>query len=816
MGLNRRDFLGLAGGAGVGLGLAQLPIRRLVGLNDLAVHESQPGIEQWVRTSCQICSGGCGMEARLVDGQPVNVRGNPLHPVSRGGLCAVGAGAMHYLYHPDRIRSPLQGASGARPHQEWKGVSWDDALGDLAGRIKQLQADGKADRIFLVDGSGPGLMSRLAMEFMNTIGSPNYFLEQKSDPIPAGMQLAQGIHQAPAYDLENASTVLSFGVPILEGWESPVHGNRIVGAIRKASAENRSRAFIQIDVRGSRSADRADHFFKVKPGGFGATALAMAYVLISQKLYDRDYVEAFTSGFEDWTDEKGGKHLGFKNYVLRYCRPKDLENVTGLSGREILEIAKDFGTDRPSVAIVDQAATSMSNGMQTAFAVQALNALVGAIDQPGGAGLADPVPLRPFPGENAEEALLIGSGAEGGLFRPALRRDAEDLLQQLAQDGEEMELLFLLNADPFTSIPRGDRFENALGNATVVSFSPLPDTTTRLADLVLPDTTFFERWQDSPAPQSFPNAVFGVTRPVIEPMYQTRPSGDVLLDLAARVHGSPPPRLPWTNFESLLKSAALGLFEARRGSTFTSEREASEIREMERRGWWIPDHEDEDSLWEGMLETGGWWDPYYQHGMWSRVFHTSDKKFNFFARDLYQLVTADDALEHEVAEKMLSLGIREPGDPAFMPHLEDPKWFGETGEDSFHMHLAHPLVPSTAVASNLPWVREVLNDRVAWDAWVEMHEEDGHRLGLHEGDMVKLSVGDRSIEVRMLLSHRVQPGLVMVPRGIGRADGGRWAARRGANPLNILAPDLEAVSGCLQVQSTKIRVEKINSGDQNV
>jgi menaquinone reductase, molybdopterin-binding-like subunit len=816
MKLQRRDFLGILAGAGAGVGLSRVPLRRLVGLDDLVVHKSAPGVEKWIRTSCQICSGGCGMEVRLVDGQPVGVRGNRLHPVSRGGLCPVGAESMHLLYSPDRIRTPLKAVSGSRPYQHWKGVDWDEALGGLSERIRLLRAEGKADRVYLIDGNGRGLMSRLAMEFMNTIGSPNYFLEQTMDPIPVAMNMAQGVLQAPAYDLENAATVLSFGVPLLEGWESPVQGNRAIGAIRKASAKDRSRVFLQLDVRNSRTSDRADRFAKIKPGGFGAAALAIAYVLISQELYDQDFVEVHTSGFVDWKDEQGRVHLGFKNYVLKYCRPQDLESVTGLANRDLLEIAKEFGTRRPSVALVDQAATSMSNGVQTAFAVQALNALVGSVDTEGGAVIADPVPFRAFPGadmEHSSTAVSANSGTNG--FPRKAVRDVEDLLKQLPKDGEKMEILFLLNADPFASIPQGKRFEAALGDTTLVSFSPLPDQTTQMADLVLPDVTFLERWQDCMGPNVYPNATLGITRPVIEPLYSARHSGDVLLDLASRIHGGSPPNLPWQSFHDLLKYAALGTYEAQRGSTFTSEREASEIREMEQRGWWIPAGENEDAFWDEMLASGGWWDPYYQAGMWARVFQTQDMRFNFFSREFHQSIFEGDPLEHEVVERLRKLGVSQVGDPAFLPHFEEPEWFGESGEDSFHLQLIHPMVPSTAVASSMPWVREIMNDQVPWETWADMHEDDGHRLGIAHGEVVEIASAGSSFQARVLLSLSTQPGLICVPRGIGRESGGRWASKRAVNPNSVLTPGVEKMSGCMQTQGTKVRVLKIQNGERH-
>jgi len=808
MSFTRRGFLSVVGGAATGYGLNQVPYRRLVGLDDLPDHMSVPGRERWVRTTCQICPGGCGMEVRTVDDRPVTVRGNLLHPISRGGLCAVGIESMHLLYSPDRLKAPLQRASARGAGAQWKPVAWDQALDTLAGRITELRAAGKADRVFLLDGYDRGLLSSLSRRMMDAIGSHNYFIDRAPSPLAGSVALGQGIRQPLAYDLENAHTILSFGTPLLEGWDSPMQGQRGVGAVRKAATEGANRSLIQLDVRRSKTAHRADVYLETRPGAFGAAALAIAYVLISQELYDTEFVAQHTIGFEDWTDDEGVKHTGFKSFVLSSCRPQDLETASGIPAREILEAAKLFAQQRPSVAIAGGEALAGPGGVAAGYAINALNALVGAIDQPGGALLMDPVPFADLGAPSA--AAKEGTPPPHG---PYAERDTEEMLRTIQATGEKPAILFLVHSNPFFASPQGDRFAEILGDDTiVVCFSPIGDESSQYADYILPDHTFLERWQDAVGPRTFPNAVLGLTRPVTDPLYDTRHTGDVLLDISRRASLD---GIAWASFEEALRESTKSVFDARRGSVFTNEREADEIREMERRGWWIPSHTSYDSFWAEALEKGGWWDPGYSFGMWSRVFQTESRRFEFISSDLRRRLAVGNPTPQELAAKLRDLGLPDTGEQAFHPRFDQPEWFGETGEDTFVLQLTRPLVPNTAVATSMPWVREALNPRVAWDTWAELNKERSHELGISEGDEIRLVCGANSIEVRAILSEAVPRDVVVVPQGLGRKAGGRWASTRGANPLALIDPNTEELTGTLRLQQMKIRIVKVAGGTHN-
>ncbi|MHC4077468.1 MAG: molybdopterin-containing oxidoreductase family protein [Planctomycetota bacterium] len=811
MTINRRDFLAVVGGVAAGYGLSQVPLRRLVRMDDCPTYESGPGIEQWIRTSCQLCPGACGMEVRLVDGHPVGVRGNPLHPISRGGLCPVGAEAMHVLYSPDRIKAPLLRSGGGRGNGEWKKAGWDEALSFLTGRIRHLREQGQSDRIYVLDGLDRGLLSNLARKFLAELGSKSYFVDRAPNAVDAAMYLAQGVHRLPAYDLDQARTTLSFGVPLLEGWHSPVQAQQAVSGIRGSRTERDHRQLIQLDVRFSRTAHRADRFVRVKPGSYGGVALAIAYVLIRRGLYDQDFVEEHTFGFEDWVDENGQQHEGFKTFVLRQGRPQDLEEVTGVPTRTIAEIARAFGELRPAVAIADGAATAVSNGVPTALAIHALNALVGSVGRPGGCLFADPVPFLTWPSPSTTDSSQLSRRATNG--HPFGLRDAEALRHRVATSGEKVGILFLLHANPLFSTPRAERFEDVLDDdSLVVSFSPFPDESSKYADVLLPDHTFLERWQDAVGPISFPNAVVGITRPVTEPMFDTRHTGDVLLQLARTATTKGEEVFPWKSFEEFLKHSAGGLFAAKRGSAFTSETRATEIAEMERRGWWIPEHQDFGALWDEMLATGGWWDPAYQHGLWGRVLRTPSRRFEFFSRRMYELVHDGNPQAQEVTERLRALGILAGGDAAFLPHYEPPRWSGESSRDSMLLHLVRPIVPNTAVMASLPWVRELMSSRVAWETWLEIHPEDADQLELEDGDLVRVSVGRRSFVARALLTTSVQPGLVSAPYGLGRKAGGRWARTRGTNPNVVIVPEFDKIAGTTQGQGTKVRISPAEKG----
>ncbi|NIN99557.1 MAG: molybdopterin-dependent oxidoreductase, partial [Anaerolineae bacterium] len=239
-----------------------------------------------------------------------------------------------------------------------------------------------------------GLIAR----FCQAYGTPNHITHNSICAAATEMAhwLTQGQRTFFGYDLESTNYLLSFGVSMLEAWRPTVRNVKAYGHMRRGELRSRLR-MVQVDTRFSITAAKADEWVPIRPGTDGALALGIAYVIINEELYDKNFVARHTFGFEDWTDEEGVQHVGFKTLVLRDYVPSQVEAITGVPVETITRIAREFATTRPAVAIGDRGISMWSNGIFNQMAVHALNALVGSIDSPGGVMIQRETPFLPWP-----------------------------------------------------------------------------------------------------------------------------------------------------------------------------------------------------------------------------------------------------------------------------------------------------------------------------------------------------------------------------------------------------------------------------------
>ena len=170
---NRREFLWTAGAA------AAATACQLKDYQWSTPQEQEgwaPGIEERKSSVCLVCPARCGIRGRTVDGQLVRINGNPLHPMSQGGLCPRGVGGVQVLYHPQRIAAPVVRV-GARGAGEWRGISSQEAVAQLAQRLGALRTAGRPERLAVVAGYCAGTMDELWRHFLRVFGSPNYVTE---------------------------------------------------------------------------------------------------------------------------------------------------------------------------------------------------------------------------------------------------------------------------------------------------------------------------------------------------------------------------------------------------------------------------------------------------------------------------------------------------------------------------------------------------------------------------------------------------------------------------------------------------------------
>jgi len=789
----RRGFLTLTGAA-AGLSLFPADFQELLRLFSSNGQEwPGPAVETWKRSVCQLCPGGCGIKARLLDDWPVKINASPDHPISRGGLCPKGEAALQVLYDPDRIRRPLKRA-GQRGEGKWTEISWDEAIRTLTSRLGGLRREGRPEGLVVIGGQYRGLIRALWDRFLEAYGSPNYvstaFGCEASDAV---LRLTQGVRGHIAYDLEHADYLLSFGTSLLDGGWSPVWQMRSIAELRQGRPGRRAK-LVQADTRFSMTAAKADEWLPVRPGSDGALALGIAHVLISERLYDEKFLREHTLGFDDWTDASGVRHEGFRTIVLRDYPPKVASSASGVPEETIVRVAREFGNARPAVALADHGATRYSNGLFISWAVHCLNALAGSIDVPGGVLTAPAIAFTPMPPPQVDPVAEQGrrrprlDGAQmqaGSLVSTAVQR-----LPEAIRTGRPypVEAVLLYYANPAFSLPGSLGMREALARVPfVVSFSPNLDESTDAADLVLPDHIFLERWEDDPTPPGVPFPVLGLRQPVRAPLYDTRATSDVVLAVAKALGDPLSASLPWENTEAFLKERIQGVYESGRGVLgrvpgAPPESSSPSGTESKR-------PETFEAFWEQLVEQGVWSDPEYPFRDWGRTLSTPSGRFEFLPEPI------GSALNGGASATSLSLTPHRLGDEQRYP---------------FALNVFRPLAYGGGRTANVPYLLQIAGKTVSalQEAWVEINPSTARALGIADGDPVWVESPLGKVRAHARLHPGTPPEVVNMPSGAGHRTGGRWAKNFGVNPNVLLGSATMALTGGPAYQVTRVRVTR--------
>ncbi|MBI3895929.1 MAG: molybdopterin-dependent oxidoreductase [Acidobacteria bacterium] len=791
MKLARRDFLGLAGGAVGGAALGRVTLRGISRLNEALAPEPAlyPGEEKWTHSICSMCSGGCGLRVRTVGGRVIKVDGNPLYPVNRGGVCPKAQALPQWLYHPDRILAPRQ---RSKSNQPWQTISWDEAVNTLGSALRRLRQADQQNRLLVISGRGNGLVSQLCSTFLSVYGgNPLFCLPSGMETSQQALELMAGHPEANgtetvrlAYDLENSRYILNFGCDLLEGWATPGHTLSLFGRWRDSNRGRRT-TLIHFGSRLSVSAARADEWVPMEVGTFGAAALGIAFVLISEDLYNREYVTNSTSGFEDWTDAAGRPHIGFRRWVREQYRLSQVTDWTGIPSETLVRVAREFAAGPGALALGPQQSPTQPGRLSDAMAVQALNALVGSVGARGGVALL----LNrgwPFPTKDAGKKE----------FSTSLER----MLSLLEQSPE---VLILDDAAWLFDVLDTAHLEMLRRIPLVVTTSSLEDATTTMATLALPDCTPLEKWAEGQTPTAYPQELLGLTEPVLSPRGESRPWLEVLLALAQATDPAIAANLPWKDLPELLRASADQVASRQSGYLFGSEVDEQWQRLLERSGWWGPDWNSAEQFWEGLLAKGGWWDPVGWPAEPQRSFSTPSGRFEFYSMKLDELLRAKGGIR---AASQLPLDWDRqilPHHAALLPST-DPKQF------ELVLEPYEPLAFFGGGMRELPFLQQIsapYGGPKGWQSWIELSEEDARHRKIKNGDPVWVESARGRIRRRARVIEGAMPGIVGAPLG-GSPQAGRWAVPEDSL-AEILVPITDPVLDVRSHTATRVNIYKV-------
>jgi anaerobic selenocysteine-containing dehydrogenase len=453
------------------------------------------------------CHGNCGMKLYVKDGKLIKVEGDENHPWNQGRACPRVLALTQYVYHPDRIIYPLKRV-GKRGEGKFERISWDEAFDTCETKLRQIRDKYGAESVIFVQGTGRdigGPISFLAYSF----GSPNWCqlgLSGQSCYTPrlAAMKATMGDYAVAdcSQFLEKRYDDPEWEVPkvIIVWGNNPTttdpdgfYGHWIVDCMKRGSQ------IICVDPRHTWMTTRSKYHLQLRPGTGGALALGMLNVIINEELYDKDFVEKWTYGFDE-----------LKERVQEYPSSK-VAAITEVPEELLVEAARLYAKSKPAALQWGVAVDMEPEGTSVAQAIAHLWCITGNIDIPGGEVIARPSHgVTTYPYTTEELVGLYGADVVKRLSEKRIGADVYPMVKNFRGWAQpDMAIDQINSGKPYPVKAAWVQTANVLGGQAVraklhydalkkLDFVTVVDlfhnpTTMALADIVLPAATFAEK-----------------------------------------------------------------------------------------------------------------------------------------------------------------------------------------------------------------------------------------------------------------------------------------------------------------------------------
>lgn len=471
---------------------------------------------------CGLCGGSCMVDLYKKEGRIIKVEGNDSLPFSNGRICVKGAALKQAVYHKDRILYPMR-RIGERGEGKFERISWDEALTVIADKMKETKEKYGAKQTMLYVGHPKWFRPYLA-DFARRYGTPNVGSESSTCAYAlmlAGKSCFGRDVSMPVPDLRRCNTLLVWGV-------NPLYSNSVTAGQGFLKVVERGAKIIAVDPRCTPTTEHADIHLRPIPGTDGALALGMARVIIAEGLYDKEFVEKYTCGFEEYRD-----------YVMEFT-PERVEEITGVSAKDMIKAARLYAGNKPG-AIQTSASPIVHNinGVQNARAVLLLAALTGNYGREG--GNSAPMPGRPRLHYSFMQDCIRRMDAESDLSHEDFPAWSE-LIYYEAQVARIADYLGGKGAYPIRTLvafgmnhhmwPRPDRLEESLKEIDFfVNIDMYKNETCNYADIILPAASSLEREHV----ETMGSGLLYYQPKAIEPLGEVRSDIEILIGLAEKL-----------------------------------------------------------------------------------------------------------------------------------------------------------------------------------------------------------------------------------------------------------------------------------------
>jgi thiosulfate reductase/polysulfide reductase chain A len=479
------------------------------------------------KSVCRSCHGGCGVVLSVKNNRVVKVIPDKDSPFSKGYMCIKGLKIMEMMYHPERLLFPLKRV-GSQKSKKWERISWERALTEITEKIDTLRQEFGPESIAIGQGTGRHHFMDV-IRFANALGTPNWYEPGLANCFIPRITVCNftygGFVSADYYGKTFPRTIMFWGHnPLLTSPDGEL--SALVQKAMKNGAYG-----IAIDPRKSETAQKCKLWLPIRPGTDCALALAMIHYIINENLYDRDFVENYTTGFQ-----KLKAHV--QAYSLAWA-----EEITGIPVNLIIVAAKRYAMEKPSVLEWGVAIEQTPNTLQTVRAIALLRGITGNLDAPGsdifGASLLKPYPLLKsgLAKEMGKKRLGASEFKLLGGFRAFMPSAHIPAVMRAMKDGDPYKIRALLNfgSNPLVTIANSRKVYDAILALELVVVSDMFMTpTAAMADYILPASFWPEVNQVVEIPYVAVNAVMAQQKVVT--VGECRQDEDMLIDLAKRLN----------------------------------------------------------------------------------------------------------------------------------------------------------------------------------------------------------------------------------------------------------------------------------------
>ncbi len=789
--VKRRDFLTLGTLAAAGLltatdGHSAPPIpagktNLLTGGKDCS---PATGKERKVIPSvCWQCLTRCPILGYIENERLVKIEGNPKSLNTRGKICARGQAGVNQVYNPDRLLHPLK-RTGRRGEGKWQRISWKEALdllidgGTIAGHsVKGLRTllDADTPEKFLFHyGRTVGSDWRIILDnFLKAYGTQS--IGDHDSICMTAESVANDLTRGQTWgnwDFANAGLILSFGSNVLEA-----HSSHIPIAQRCMEALSRGMKMYTFDVRLSNTAAKSE-WVPVRPGTDLAVILAMCHVLLEEELHDQEFLETYTNV----TVNELRRHLA--GYTPEWAAEK-----SGVPAGRIRSIAIEYGTTKPAVCISCRGAFMHYNGVQTQRAIMMLEAIAGNIDATGGSGGASIAWRFPFPAPKpkTEAKMLDIFTGEKGAFAFTNYNVSHQILHMIDKGPERPDLYMVYCHNPVYS--NGDCRENAriYMDEEKVPFLVAVDVglseTSELADLVLPDATYLERWtvDGRITPEHVPE--YQIRQPMHAPLGEARNFCDVVCEIAERLDLG----LGFRSAEEFVQAACEHTPGIKEAGGFEYMKENGVWCDTETKNVFYRFNEEVDVAGATLDQATG---VYYKR-------NSDNEPYDSLSAEEAALVYVAQKCGDGVARRAFPPGsnARKTGLFEIKSEVLAAKGFSGIAEwmpDPTHegMHDGALILTTYKVAvqshsrtQNCKWLTELYHKNPAW-----IHPRTAARKGICEGDTIVITSAVGEVTTKAHVTEGVHPKAIAISNHCGHWASGDYASGNG-RPNHVDEPD---------------------------